>query len=73
MSWHAPSLPQHAPITIYHGGHDDKGIPHEHKCNRRDVKEIALMREHFNSDMSEAEWMRLCNQKCGFIYEKGKP
>ena len=48
--------------------------PYDWKCNSRDRKEIALMHKHFDEDLTEAEWMRLCNRVVGLCYDKkGKP
>lgn len=70
MTWHPPDLPEHQSTKVYRQ-RDDANKPHAHKSNRRDVVEIELMRRHFDSDMSEREWMQLCNKHCGYIYDNG--
>lgn len=71
MSWHAPQLPLHAPITIYRGGRDDKGKSHAYKANSRDVLEIQLMRSHWGEDMTDDEWLDLCNRFAGRTRKNG--
>jgi len=71
MTWRAPSLPTHAPITIYRGGRDDAGKPHDYKANCRDVREIELMRSHWDTDMSDDEWLALCNRFAGRTRKNG--
>lgn len=69
MTWHPPKLPEHLHTRKVR---DDANKPHAHKANRRDIVEIELMRQHWNDDMTEAEWLHLCTKYAGAIYQNQK-
>lgn len=55
------------------GGFVTQGIthsPYDWKSNERDRKEIALINAHMDDNLTESEWMQLCNRFAGFYYDK---